>query len=607
MLWKKSDVLDLISITFIFLMIVTGILTNDYFVSLAGLAAFATRYFSKLSSIVRVASQLIFLAAASTGGLVPALLSSIVAIVLVYGYSKTGDKQVATKLVVIAFATAPFYAISRYSLIYGLALFSSLLFRFVYSYVVLSKATAILPQKTSEAIQGEEIFIEVSAKSPIPLYWTIMLNEKKVVADKYLKEGVISFPITEAFIGLNTLGVKVYSEDPQGFGRRVTLNDTVTIRVRPRHTIALEKARRVLTKYSEILEPAEVYRAKIVTPSTVNMYTLEIEKAPPLPAAGIAGAGGKGAGTSRTKGERLEKIAPDYSETMATRSSLQPKILNLESEGAGSSGVGESGGGVRGAEAGGRGIPSLRSQETGEEMAKKTSPDRSMLLWVPYSRFYGAVSEAIRTLSSYGEYSGVREYQPGDRLKLIHWKKSLSLGRLVVKEYTTTPQKGGGTGGIQLVVADWTATNSADLDNLIYFTLLAILRSPPTSRYLVIILTPAGDMYLLKGKTIDVLDALNKLIMTEVSSLSINYKVPREISDYKYYIQTTGDKARLLVEYYEKVARWIYQTIREQGNGGVDSIMIVHASPTSLKYAVVSDYLRRSGYYTTVINASKIY
>ena len=230
-----------------------------------------------------------------------------------------------------------------------------------------------------------------------------------------------------------------------------------------------------------------------------------------------------------------------------------------------------------------------------------------MLVWVPYSTIYGAVSEAIRTLSSYGEYSGVREYQPGDHLKLIHWKKTLSLGRLVVKEYTTTPQRGGGTGSIQLVVADWTATNSADLDNLIYFTLLAILKSPPTSWHLVIVLTPAGEMYLFKGKAIDVLDALYKLIVAKVSSLGTNYRIFREISDYKEYIQAPLEKSRLLVEYYEEAARWIHQTIREHGEGAVDSIMIIHASPTSLKYAVVSDYLKKSGYYTTVINASKIY
>ena len=329
--WRASDVLNMIGLTCIFLLVIFGLFTHNFLATLASLAAIAARYYSKLNPIVRMASQIIFLAAASTGSVLSSLLSSIAAITMIYEYSRSGDKKTATRLGIIAFSTTPFYAISLYSLVYGLALYLSLLLRFVYSYTALSKASAALAKKALEVVHGEEISIEIFVKSPLPLYWSILVNEAKVVTDKYLKEGTIQIPVTNAFVGLNTLAVRVYSEDPQGFGKRLILYDTVAIRVRPRHTVVLKKARRVLLKHATLLEPAEVYRAKPVAISAGGMPVSSIEKAPPIPAVGFAGAGGKGAGTDRTIGGRVGKSAPESFETMGAEGHF--KIINLETEG----------------------------------------------------------------------------------------------------------------------------------------------------------------------------------------------------------------------------------------------------------------------------------
>ena len=51
-----------------------------------------------------------------------------------------------------------------------------------------------------------------------------------------------------------------------------------------------------------------------------------------------------------------------------------------------------------------------------------------------------------------GDYRGVRDYVPGDNIKFIHWKKSISTGRFVVKEFARGHGRSGSKNGISYAV-----------------------------------------------------------------------------------------------------------------------------------------------------------
>lgn len=113
-----------------------------------------------------------------------------------------------------------------------------------------------------------------------------------------------------------------------------------------------------------------------------------------------------------------------------------------------------------------------------------------------------------------GEYVSSRLYVPGDDPRSIHWKKSLKLQELVVKEYAEeTGLAGGGRGGGAsrlVVVADLTASNTRELDEamkkLIEFLAEPAGTAPGADT---VLLLHYADRYLvLQGALEEVLEAL---------------------------------------------------------------------------------------------------
>jgi len=88
---------------------------------------------------------------------------------------------------------------------------------------------------------------------------------------------------------------------------------------------------------------------------------------------------------------------------------------------------------------------------------------------------------------SYGEYAGVKVYEPGDPLKAIHWKKSLSKQMLISKDYTSSGEdsgagKAGGSSGGGVLIANLDASNPGELDailaSILHYVLDTASKSP---------------------------------------------------------------------------------------------------------------------------------
>ncbi|RLE58381.1 MAG: hypothetical protein DRJ35_07995, partial [Thermoprotei archaeon] len=112
--------------------------------------------------------------------------------------------------------------------------------------------------------------------------------------------------------------------------------------------------------------------------------------------------------------------------------------------------------------------------------------------------------------SRMGEYIGARDYAPGDAFRNIHWKKTISRGSIVIKEYSSSDAISRPSRASKLqpiIIADLFAVSHIELDRIL-FTLLGVLaatlkKSPSTELALIIVV---GKKALsVKGRSIDIL------------------------------------------------------------------------------------------------------
>lgn len=227
----------------------------------------------------------------------------------------------------------------------------------------------------------------------------------------------------------------------------------------------------------------------------------------------------------------------------------------------------------------------------------KSSREQYIRLRIKWSTPRYLVEKLIKATTRYtGEYIGVREYQPGDNLKLIHWKKSYRYSEddVAVKAFGSIDVEERLAGGHVVILVDLSTTSPRELDLLLQVTysyIINLIESPRSrhiGEYFVYIITPDGKMYFMKGKAIDILLGLNTLIEEEEIMALYNYKswsrLRRPIEG-----EVTGHM-RSIVDYYTSYGMTLIWDLR---NRGVEkgNILIVHSRALSLKYYVVSKVL----------------
>lgn len=221
--------------------------------------------------------------------------------------------------------------------------------------------------------------------------------------------------------------------------------------------------------------------------------------------------------------------------------------------------------------------------------------------WSIPHRVYDALERATGK-SMHGEYAGAREYLPGDRLRDIHWKKSISLSELIVKEYSSTPFSRAQY--LTVIIADWIAPNPVELDMVIEATYGAVLSDK--SPKLLFLKVPNGGVYLVKGKAIDVLAALELIIKSEKVEALFNYNSWPRSRRINVNPEANIKVIENLVKYYEIQASALINELEKHGASRGAQFYAIYSRPLSLKYGVVTKHMVEYGYKLALLRKMSI-
>lgn len=490
------------------------------------------------------------LTALSSSDLYVAIPSAICSALIVLGVFGSRGKKKATESIIVAASHTPLYIYATPSLLNGLSVALVILWKYVSSYAAVSTAKSRIRREVYEATPGTPIEIDIELEARSILNWRAYVDSVEVARLENVDRGVVRFSLVERYIGERRRRLSVTACDPWGFYRRKIAQVDIVVKVVPRLGELLRRVERLLARYASTILPPEIYRAVPIFPAKL------------LSATGGSGVSlGTGAGTT-VEGRYLEEV---LAKNMSVGEEVGSEIKR----------------GIEGA---------------GEVLGVA-------MVWLPFTRLYSAIEELIGALSHYGEYVGARDYYPGDSLRRIHWKKSVSLNKLVVKEYSRSAGGQGREGAVNTLVVDWVSTNPVDLDQVVGTTLELLLTFPPTKNCLMILTTQSGNLYLITGRTVDVLSAVYLLAKNETPLPYYDYRLEKHIST--TYIVRGGRVLEQLYEYYEALANMVLKTLLDNGATPGTSIAMVYNPPTSAKYSIIALRLSSGGYFVNVIKASE--
>lgn len=278
--------------------------------------------------------------------------------------------------------------------------------------------------------------------------------------------------------------------------------------------------------------------------------------------------------------EKARAVLARYAEYLEA-----PLVLRVLVEPAGTGGAAGSPGGGSNPAAPGAGVPGYGA--TVALRARLATP----------LELVESIGEAVKAYR--GEYTGVREYQPGDPLRLIHWKKTLSREGgegIYVKQYAVEGEGAGmGGGGDLVVVADLTSVNPVELDLLLHAVYSILLSNTGVGgRVFLYVKTPGKGAYVFKGRVLDVVLGLNTLILREGVEALYRYEAWGRTRRLRLG-ESTGFP-RLLEDYYAAYGGALASVIRELGAGEGCSVRLVYSKALGLKYSVVAGILAERGF-----------
>ena len=205
-----------------------------------------------------------------------------------------------------------------------------------------------------------------------------------------------------------------------------------------------------------------------------------------------------------------------------------------------------------------------------------------------------------------GEYLGVRYYVPGDSLRDVHWKKSLSKQTLVVKEFSTLlPHELAVAESSALepvVVVDLFAPNQVELDKLV-FTLLSLyfsmLRKSPLLRSC-LMLVAEGTALVVRGKVIDLIyrlyKALREFPALVAEYVSVSDSSGAEVAEAVLEAPKKPKLHSVLVAANVAYGRALARSLIEGRVTPPKVFTLVHSDAMSFRYGVAKHELTQAGF-----------
>ena len=216
-----------------------------------------------------------------------------------------------------------------------------------------------------------------------------------------------------------------------------------------------------------------------------------------------------------------------------------------------------------------------------------------------------------------GEYYGVREFTPGDSLKFIHWKKSVSIGRLVVKEYASSKASRGSVAKsgmyAPIIVADLTPSGTKELDELITSfldVLHAVIVSSEGARLLTIIVF--GNIFTIvegeaRAVASEIASAFSRVFPLAIYEyVSIGTKPDDVLADTVLSLRRCCGFADAVAAHATTYARGVVEAILSHGLVPPKNVIIVGGRPTVVRNSFLGKYLKEAGFFPIYYGSRRI-
>jgi hypothetical protein len=483
---------------------------------------------------------------------VMAVVISTLGLTLQYVVSRREFPKVVVACLV---AFTPIYIVKPHSIICAVAIAASTALLALKAAVDLGGAKVEVREVERLVYLGDYAKYKVSIESPTPIYYEVVEGDTVVHRGGPAREISIVLEKMAEHVGRTNITVVVYVEHSKGLAKLSHGPFNLTFNAIPRAAVVIKRAEYVLRKYAEYLTIPRIVRYEI-SPGSAG-------STPGIEAPGVGGYG----------------------------------LYGLESLGASIGGSITSIGVV---------APSRREREERSEVAVKASsawPLHEITIWhyiaAGLMKSVRAYISRIKAKSLVGEYAGVREFEPGDSLKMIHWKKSLrrdDIDKLFVKVFLSEESEGG-SGGVSVFFADLVCTSHVDLDvvlTALYAKLLhGVERGGALQEVHLFVKLPGNVVYYFSGKVVDILAALNTLTLKGLVAPLYDYESWGR--ERRVVLGSSRGFIRELEEYYRALGLAIAELIKTRV-GERKRVVLIHSKAHAYKYALVADALRSLGF-----------